>query len=886
MAGPSRSAAPPNFMTRMSAEDTRASGPAASPRLESAAMLRRLFLSSIFSLALAAAASASQEPRAAGERPNVVFIVWNDPVLERIGFLDDEPPGEGATPRLDALFDQGTRFPRGVQVSSRGLPTAVALLTGRLPHESRVYYDAVLGEVAAAGTLPQLLRGRGYATLCVGRSPLGAPADTGFAREVRSVIPSRNGAVARFVQDFGGKQPLLVWWAPDVPVGHGATSLDEALGELLDALEACGQRANTLFAFATNGEPAGLEFSAGECGAARMRNPIALAWSGRIPVAVRSERATPLDLVPTLLDELDLAIPETVDGRSLRPLLEGGQWEERAVGAAFFPPQPTLGTGTRVPREPGRDLQALALLDGRWKYVLYLHDVGVVIDKRTELVEIERSAGDQSLFDLEADPREQHDLAASDEHAERTSALRARALAWWRTGDGPSFPMPFLPPKLGPPPGEPRPNIVLVLADDMDYEHLGFMGNARVKTPTLDELARTGVVFPVAHVPMSRCRPSLAALLSGRWPHQTGIHDNEARRTLSRRDSLPNLLKAAGYATFLGGKFWEGSQLSMGFLEPRASDTVFKSFVRENQTELFAFIDRYRAERPFFVWWAPMLPHGPFEPPARYRAPFRDAEVPVPDGLVGDARAFQQTERTAYAMDAWFDAGLAELRAKLEETGELADTLFVFLIDNGYANGFPSKGTVFEKGLRTPVVFSWPEGIGGARTRTELVSSLDVYRTILDYAAVPTPAGAAGVSLRPALEGRELATRDVLFGAVYNHEERPGPQRAEDGVYALYARTERWKFVLYLRRVDPEHYVLYHEFAPFPARARGDRDLFDLELDPYERNDLSGDAGHAALMQELQQGCLAWWRETGGAELELPGAPGDNPGDKKKKRKE
>jgi uncharacterized sulfatase len=669
-----------------------------------------------------------------------------------------------------------------------------------------------------------------------------------------------------------GKQPLFLL------VGVVARDAAAAFLDRIRDLWTPGRsaRANTP-GLLTNGEP-GLEFSAGECGPARMANPIALAWDGKVPAVVRSERATPLDLVPTLLDLLGLGVPSATDGRSLRPLLAGGPPVERAVGAAFFPRQPA--NGMRVPKEPGRELQALAYLDGRFKYVLYLRDIGVKIDPQTELVQIERSSGDQSLFDLEADPLEEHDLAQSDESAERLAAMRAAALDWWHASDGPGFTVPFLPPKLGPPPREPRPNIVLVVADDMDYEHLGFLGSSVAKTPTLDELAKTGVVFPVAHVPMSRCRPSLATLLSGRWPQQNGICDNVAPHTLARRDSLPNLLKAAGYATFQGGKFWEGSQLSMGFLEPKTTDAVFKTFVRENQTELFRFIERYHAERPFFVWWAPMLPHGPFEPPARFRALFHDAIVPTPAGLTGDPQAFQETERTFFAMDAWFDAGLADLRAELERTGELADTLFVFLIDNGYSNGFPSKGTVFEKGLRTPIVVSWPKGIAGGRTRKELVSSIDVYRTILDYAGVPAPAEAGGISLKPALDGGELASCDAIYGAVYNYHEGPGHQKPEDSVYALYARTERWKFVLYLR--VEANYLFYHEFAAFPRRARGERDLFDLAADPYERHDLSGDPAQAALMDELQQRCLAWWRDTGGEELAVPEAASDNPAPPKK----
>jgi len=411
---------------------------------------------------------------------------------------------------------------------------------------------------------------------------------------------------------------------------------------------------------------------------------------------------------------------------------------------------------------------------------------------------------------------------------------------------------------------------VLVVADDMDYEHLGFLGNPRAQTPTLDELARAGCVFPVGYVPMSRCRPSLAALLSGRFPHQNGIYENQAARTLTRRDSLPNLLKAAGYATFQGGKFWEGSPLSMGFLEPRAIDTVFKNFVREDQKELDTFLERHGKERPLFVWWAPMLPHGPFNPPERLRAPLAELDVPLPEGFTGDAAAFRETERTFHAMDAWFDEGLKHLRERLAELGELEDTLFVFLIDNGYANGFVSKGSAFEKGLRTPLVFSWPGKLAGGRTSPALVHTVDVYATLLDFAGVPLPAEAAGISLRPTLEGREQPARKALYSAVYRYKERPGgPQPAKD-VFALVARTERWKFVYYLRNVEPEGFLFYHEFQPFPTRQRGERDLYDLAADPYERKDLSGDSSHAPLMDELLAGALAWWKETGGAELDLP----------------
>jgi uncharacterized sulfatase len=820
--------------------------------------------------ALAALASFPEAGAGLEERPNVVLITWNDPHLERIGFL---APGERAvTPELDALFARGASFPHGLLSCPRGRPTEASILTGRDAQQTGVFGRTSYQNLPPEGTLALRFRAAGYRTLYVGRFREGLAANFGFEGEVKGVVSGSSEPVARFVGEHAGHSPLFLWWSPEVPDGFGAKNLDQALGALVDALEAHGELERTLFAFALSGELRGLEFSARDCAGPAMRAPIALAGP-RISAGAYAGRTAPLDLFPTLLELCGLPAAERSAGRSLVPLLHGGELPPRPHGASFYEYAPT---GSRAALQLERNLLALVYLDGPWKYALFLQDIGVKIDRKSELVQVERTAGEQLLFDLGTDPEEGTNLALRREHSARVEALRTAALEWWRASGGPEFRLPFLPPLLGEPPAEPRPNLVLVVADDMDYEHLGFLGNPRVRTPTLDELAATGVVFPVAHVPMSRCRPSLAALLSGRWPCQNGILDNNAPRTLSGRDSLPNQLKAAGYATFQGGKFWEGSPATMGFLAPETIDSVFERFVRESQDELFHFIDAHHAERPLFLWWAPMLPHGPFDPPERHRAPFATCEIPVPPWIAEDERAaFLEAERTAYAMGAWFDEGLAALRAKLAACGELEDTLFVFLIDNGYANGFPSKGTVFEKGLRTPIVVSWPQGIAGGKRRAELASSLDLYRTLLDYAGVPAPASAAGTSLRPALEGRELPERETLFGAVFDYREHGRAQTPEESVYALYARTSRWKAVHYLRNVAPEEMLLYHDFVPFPAAQRGQRALYDLEADPYEQHDLSGEPEHAARLAELLDGAALWWRATGGGELDLGMQPGD-----------
>ena len=110
-----------------------------------------------------------------------------------------------------------------------------------------------------------------------------------------------------------------------------------------------------------------------------------------------------------------------------------------------------------------------------------------------------------------------------------------------------------------------EPNIVYIISDDQDFDHLGFMGHSLVHTPTLDRLASAGTVFTTAHLPMSRCHPTLASFLSGRWPHQSGIYYNYGEKQLEPKNSLPSLLKKAGYATYVEGKYWEGDPRAMGF---------------------------------------------------------------------------------------------------------------------------------------------------------------------------------------------------------------------------------------------------------------------------------------------------------------------------------
>ena len=420
-----------------------------------------------------------------------------------------------------------------------------------------------------------------------------------------------------------------------------------------------------------------------------------------------------------------------------------------------------------------------------------------------------------------------------------------------------------------------RPNIVILVSDDQDYEHFGFMGHPLAHTPTLDALASDGVVFTRCLVPMSRCRPAQASLLSGQWPHQNGVYFNVGADHIDPDTCIANLLTEVGFQTTGEGKFWEVNPRLMGFSNYTIRN--YETFVREGQEHLFDFIDEHAGEEPMFIWWAPSLPHVPHNPTPELLALFDRTQIPIPDWYTGDEAEYRRREHTSLAMEAWLDRGVAELLAKLEAVGEYENTVFLFLVDNGYANGLASKGTAFEKGLRTPVVITWPGKIEGGRRYDELVSVVDLYQTLVDYGAAARPEDTVGVSLRPLLDGQaevqELGLPDALFGAIYLQSPLQLEALPERDAFGLWARTERFKYVLYLRDVreaQDERFKIQALLTDYPERNEGDEDLFDLVADPYELENLAHLPEHAELKRELRRRAYDWWRETGGAELVLP----------------
>src|SRR5262245_37991240 len=251
-----------------------------------------------------------------------------------------------------------------------------------------------------------------------------------------------------------------------------------------------------------------------------------------------------------------------------------------------------------------------------------------------------------------------------------------------------------------------RPNVVMIVSDDQGWGDYSFMGHPHIRTPHIDLLASQSLTFRRGYVPSSLCRPSLASMITGLYPHQhritsndpplpqgkTGAEANKDPMFLAQRQemiayldkvpTLPRLLAEKGYLSFQAGKWWEGNACRCGgFTEGmthgdptkggRHGDAGLK-IGREGLKEVLDFIDAAAGKsKPFYVWYAPMMPHAPHNPPERLLNKYKD-------------KTDSPFIARYWAMCEWFDETCGELLDHLDKKGLAANTLVVYLCDNGW----------------------------------------------------------------------------------------------------------------------------------------------------------------------------------------------------------
>jgi arylsulfatase A-like enzyme len=425
-------------------------------------------------------------------------------------------------------------------------------------------------------------------------------------------------------------------------------------------------------------------------------------------------------------------------------------------------------------------------------------------------------------------------------------------------------------------PSPAAPNVVLILSDDQHWSDYGFMGHGQLRTPALDRLARESLVFTRGYVPSSLCCPSLASLVTGRYPHEHKIVGNDPPETpqaprgspagqaafeggrermnrhLEAWPTLPKLLGAHGYKSLQTGKWWQGDFRRGGFDDgmtkgQRHGDEGL-AIGRTSMAPIYDFVRRCRGEgKPFFVWYAPMLPHDPHDPPRELIEHYS-----TKTDSIHVARYWGNVER--------FDRTVGELVDFLDAEKLSADTLVVYVTDNGWIQrpdspkfAPRSKLSPYDGGLRTPIMLRRPGTIEPA-TSDALASSLDILPTVLAACGVPLPVGLPGVNL---LDQAAVAARKQLFGACYTHTllDLDDPDQSLMWRWTVCQDGEHfWKLIEPVtahrgrafpkwegRNVAPEDQARYE---------RGEVELFDLAGDPGETKNLAAD--QPAVVRQLR----------------------------------
>lgn len=434
-------------------------------------------------------------------------------------------------------------------------------------------------------------------------------------------------------------------------------------------------------------------------------------------------------------------------------------------------------------------------------------------------------------------------------------------------------------------PDSDKPNILFAFADDWGWPYAGAYGDRTVKTPAFDRVANEGVLFTHAFVSSPSCTPCRGSLLTGQHFWRLGHGANLHSILPAEIPVYPELLSRADYFVGHTRKGWGPGRTDERKQNP--AGPTFKNFEQ--------FLKQRPDDKPFCFWFGSSDPHRGYNPQLRKEMGIDPDGVQVPP-FFPDAHPVREDIADYYAEVQRFDSDVAGLIEKLEQIGELHNTIVVVSGDHNMP--FPRcKTNLYDSGVRVPLAIRWPGKITPGRRVNDLVSLVDLAPTFLDIAGAPVPGQMTGRSLMNILTSQEEGLvdkrRDCVFFGRERHcpcQEKPisggYPMRAVRTHEYLYIRNflpERWpagtpyyqqayrenawlgdcdngptKYYMWANRFDPAVKPLYD--LAFARRAG--EELYDLKKDPYQMNNVAGEPDYMQIRAELSRKLIDELRRT------------------------
>ncbi len=460
-------------------------------------------------------------------------------------------------------------------------------------------------------------------------------------------------------------------------------------------------------------------------------------------------------------------------------------------------------------------------------------------------------------------------------------------------------------------------NVVFILSDDHRYDFMGFMDKVPgLETPAMDRMAREGAHLQNAFVSTALCSPSRASILTGQYAHTHTIVDNNAPKP-EGLTFFPEYLQEAGYKTGFFGKWHMGhdySGVQPGFdqwVSFRGQGMYYSPTFNINGKEIkqpegsyttdlltdhaLDWLGTLRGEEPFFLYLSHKGVHADFDPAERHRGKYRDMPIMTPPSMyltatdsskrvgietpydgpvnIDDIPDWVHKQRYSWhGVDYMYDGeisfedfyrqycetllsvdeSIGRVMDWLEQQGLAENTLVVYMGDNGFLfgeMGLIDKRNAYEASMRVPLLAWNPNRIAPGTVIPQMIMNVDIGPTVLDIAGIKTPEQMQGYSFLPLLHGSEVKNwRDKVFYEYY--WEWAFPQTPT--VFAI--RTDRCK------------YIFNHGLWDI-------NELYDLETDPYEMNNLIRDPAMGQIAGSLKAELWDWLESTGGLQIPLKKIP-------------